>query len=527
MGGNRDLALVCKIWGFLKYHHPGLTDGRVDWDGSLVKILEELGVKDAQPDLDAIAWRLLREAGGPQHPCESCRIDLPEKPELNGMYKFWTGETSLSPELRKELEILQFQPRKQNYYIQANPNVGNPVFKNEKAYDEDLFPTRPYRLLSLFRFWNVIRYFYPYLYMRSSGEWDRVLDRFIGRFENARDITEYHLLVMELVAALNDGHGTVSSEVIEGHFGNLYLPVIFKWVEGRVVVWQSGTSELAKGDIILAVDGRPTEKIREELRAYAPGSNQAGREHSLNFLMLTGSEQEARLTVKRETGEVALTVPRITKKEWIAHFIQVPSEASAWKRIGEAGYIDMKVLKKTQIEKVFADLKNAPAIIFDLRNYPAFVLYQLGEKLNPKSMPFVSITRPDLNQPGIFVQKPTLSVGPNYRNEDYYKGWVLILVDETTMSRAEFTVMALQTAPRVRVIGSQTAGADGNVSTLPLPGGIRARFTGTGIFYPNGAETQGVGITPDIEIRPTILGIQNNKDEILERALLFIKNHGS
>ena len=48
-------------------------------------------------------------------------------------------------------------------------------------------------------------------------------------------------------------------------------------------------------------------------------------------------------------------------------------------------------------------------------------------------------------------------------------------------------------------------------------------FSGIGVYYPDRRETQRIGIIPDIEIKPTILGIQQGKDEVLDRALQFIE----
>ena len=83
--------------------------------------------------------------------------------------------------------------------------------------------------------------------------------------------------------------------------------------------------------------------------------------------------------------------------------------------------------------------------------------------------------------------------------------------------------MALQATGRSTLIGSQTAGADGNVSYVYLPGKITAVFTGLGIFYADGRQTQRIGLIPDIECRPTIEGIRAGRDEVLERALHFIR----
>ena len=84
--------------------------------------------------------------------------------------------------------------------------------------------------------------------------------------------------------------------------------------------------------------------------------------------------------------------------------------------------------------------------------------------------------------------------------------------------------MAFKKAPRATVIGSTTAGADGNVCQISLPGGISTMFSGLGVYYPDGGETQRIGIVPDIEIKPTIKGITDGKDELLEKAIQIIND---
>jgi C-terminal processing protease CtpA/Prc len=79
--------------------------------------------------------------------------------------------------------------------------------------------------------------------------------------------------------------------------------------------------------------------------------------------------------------------------------------------------------------------------------------------------------------------------------------------------------MAFRTAPGAIVIGSTTAGADGNVSTVPLPGNLSSYISGIGVFYPDNRPTQRVGIIPDIEVKPTIAGIRAERDELIEEAI--------
>ena len=86
--------------------------------------------------------------------------------------------------------------------------------------------------------------------------------------------------------------------------------------------------------------------------------------------------------------------------------------------------------------------------------------------------------------------------------------------------------MAFRVAPNATVIGSTTAGADGNVSGIPLPGGLRSMISGIGVFYPDKKPTQRVGIIPDIEVKPTLGGIRSGRDEVLEAALRHILGPG-
>jgi C-terminal processing protease CtpA/Prc len=103
----------------------------------------------------------------------------------------------------------------------------------------------------------------------------------------------------------------------------------------------------------------------------------------------------------------------------------------------------------------------------------------------------------------------------------------VILVDEVSQSQAEYTTMAFRSAPGAIVIGSTTAGADGNTSPIPLPGGFTTMISGIGVFYPDKKPTQRVGILPDVVVTPTIAGIRAGRDEVLEEAVRQILGPGT
>lgn len=98
----------------------------------------------------------------------------------------------------------------------------------------------------------------------------------------------------------------------------------------------------------------------------------------------------------------------------------------------------------------------------------------------------------------------------------------MILVDEASISQAQYTAMAFRSAPKAIVVGCTTAGADGNVSRVALPGGLETGISGIGVFYPDKTPTQRMGI----EAKLTIAGIRVHRDEVLEEALRQILGRG-
>jgi C-terminal processing protease CtpA/Prc len=194
------------------------------------------------------------------------------------------------------------------------------------------------------------------------------------------------------------------------------------------------------------------------------------------------------------------------------------------------GYMYAEKFKNGDSADIMAKFKDTKAIIIDLRCYPGgFMPFELtGGYFIPDKFQFVEFTKPVHHIPGYYLK---LGIDHYYRkigikfkgNKDYYKGMVVVLVNEWTQSSAEYQTMAFQATPNCVVVGSQTAGADGNVSSLPLPRNIMTWFSAVGVFYPDGTNTQRVGIRIDHYVEPTIEGIRQGRDEVLEKALEIIE----
>jgi hypothetical protein len=190
----------------------------------------------------------------------------------------------------------------------------------------------------------------------------------------------------------------------------------------------------------------------------------------------------------------------------------------------DVAYLKLSSVKAAEVPRYLEGMSGAKCVVIDIRNYPSeFMVFSLGQHLVKEPTPFVKFTVGDLRNPGAFSFGPPLSLTPI---APALEGTVAILVDEVSQSQAEYTTMAFRSRPGTVVVGSQTAGADGNVSNIPLPGGQRTMISGIGVFYPDGRPTQRVGIVPDVEVHPTIAGLRAGRDEVLETAVQRVLKRG-
>src|SRR5262249_8235051 len=120
----------------------------------------------------------------------------------------------------------------------AASSAASTVLRGQKdePYAEMWFPTAEYRLLALFRLWNVMHYFFPYKHLMDTS-WDDALAEFIPKFEANKTTLDYELTVYELAARLQDSHVTVgNATAVSRHLGEFAPPIFINSVEGQTVI---------------------------------------------------------------------------------------------------------------------------------------------------------------------------------------------------------------------------------------------------------------------------------------------------
>ncbi|MDR7856759.1 S41 family peptidase [Tissierella sp.] len=519
-----NLTLLGKVWGFLKYYHPKVAEGKYNWDYELFRILPKvIDVDKATRDKNLYSWI---ESQG------EFKIKDKIKPVL-GEVKIaanldWITNSNLSKELVLQLTNIKNAERTGiNNYVSLHWNVGNPNFKNEKPYEAMKYPDVGYQMLSLYRYWNIIEYYFPYKNLIEEN-WDGVLEEFIPKFINASNELEYKLAALELIGRVHDTHADIyGNPTLYDYFGVSLSPVKISFIENKAVVTGYYNEDLGKksglqlGDIIVGINKKPINNVVEDRLKYYPASNYPTKLRNISSDLLRSNDDFLDIEFIRENKKISSKIQCYPIDKIYAN--NSSTKKDCFKLINsDIGYIYPGTIKNKYISEIMTKTKNTKGLIIDLRCYPSeFIVFTLGSYLVPEKSEFAKITTGSTFDPGVFRMKTPIKVGK--KNLDYYKGKVVIIVNEETQSQAEYTAMAFKTAPNVTVIGSTTAGADGNVSEFYLPGKIYTMISGIGIYYPNGGETQRIGIVPDIEVHPTIEGIKEGRDELLEKAIEIIK----
>ncbi len=527
-----NLYVLAKVWGFLKYHHPKVAGGKTNFDKELFNVL--LPVTNAAGDngRNKLLLNWINSLGDENefavakpHPEKDVHI----KPNLN-----WLTDKGLwSEDLYNKLNnIYLHRNRSGNAYIKLAPGVLNPDFSGEEKYSSMNPADDGMRILALFRYWNIIEYFYPSKYLIKEN-WDDVLKEFIPLFVAQRNSLAYKLNCLKLINRIHDTHASISGDKdISTYLGTKYAATKARMVNGKLIVYAFADSALAAadglqpGDEILTVNHKTIAQCRKDLEQILCASNPAAadRNFALSYL-LRGNGDSLAITYEHDAvikaGRLKLYPMQVTNEAARKNYLATPS----YKLLNDSiGYITLATIKSNDLKTIFKTFEHTRGIVIDIRNYPSdFVPFSLAEYIKPASTAFVKFTNGDINNPALFIFNNTISNGS--KNIDYYKGKIVILVNEQTQSQAEYTTMALRTAPDAIVMGSQTAGADGNVSPIPFPGGFSSYISGIGVFYPDGRETQGIGIVPDIEVRPTREGIKKGIDELLEKAIQYISEN--
>ncbi len=234
---------------------------------------------------------------------------------------------------------------------------------------------------------------------------------------------------------------------------------------------------LKAGDIILAVDGHPT----QDMTMQESVSKIRGAKGSEVELLIMHKEAKLPSQVKIVRDSIPIISVKTRFLEEGYPWVRVTRFSDNTERELLAGLADAR--KKGAIKGIVLDLRNNPGGLLDQAAKVADVFLQSGE--------IVSIRGREQDGPRQFKAsaQDTDQTCP-----------LVVLVNAGSASASEIVAGALRDHKRGLLIGERTFGKGSVQNVIPMPDGSALKLTVALYYTPNGRSIQAEGIDPDLVV---------------------------
>ena len=343
------------------------------------------------------------------------------------------------------------------------------------------------------------------------------------------------LQVARLGATLQDGHcfwGLESGARSEGFAG--YAGLIFEFPQpgDAPIIAESAVDGLEPGDEIQSIGGVEIQDLRDAIEPYWQAATDGYTADLIGRQMrwLTGPTE---IVARAPDGtERRATATPLSGSEYYARLSQFARHPLHQNGPIEAAptlhYIDLdqrSISSADQLIGLVEAAQSASGVILDARGYPALFGGTIAQHFSSDA----EIRSAQFRVP--------VWVGPDQSETDesqyqrspedpVYTGPLVVLIGPATVSAGEDILLYLLGSDReLTVMGRQTAGTNGNLTGMDLPGGIYLTFTGMELLWPDGSPFHGSGIIPDIEVLPTAEDLAAGRDTELLAAIALLQGN--
>lgn len=550
---HQRLADYIKVWGFLKYYHSALGTGRADADTLFLKYVDEVVQAKDMKAYHVLLRAILKELGPAGF--------QPVQPDTSVLFTrndgtSWINTDMFLPaDIRGQLQMLRRNGYTDSVHQYLPASFHATEIAGEKRYDNIQYPNIPYQLLALARYWNAIEYLFPYKY-QIGKDWNGILLEQLPFFIEPMvpEVFERHLL--QLNAAINDTHGgIVQVKQPAKVYGGYFPPFAFRFAGDSIVVTDliDSTScarqDIRCGDILISLRGRSIGQNIKETEGYISASNLSKKKDLLSSLGLllpvrgfdsvvsvrwirNGRVRDKRILLQRPTAVFTARLNLLYRLQTgngtttkNAFVLQSVDKDIAWVDAANLSILYNTTADDRAVDSVLQRMRtHTKAILLDLRCYATQAVFynKFLAALGWELQPFCILKAHYRRFPGTYYIHDIFSPVNRPSVLPRYTGKIIVLVNEQTQSQSELIAMILQASGPASVVGAQSAGCDGDILTMPIPGGYTTRFSGRHVGYPDGTPSQQVGIRRDVMINYTTNGIASERDEILEAALRLV-----
>ena len=236
---TQKLATTCKVWGFLKYYHPNVASGKFNWDEQLFTILSQVEKATTKEAFSKVLENWIVSLGEVKKIAPIKDSDTLTYFYKNLDLKWLNNNTNFSKKVSEKLEFIKNNRAagKQHYvYLELhNENSSEGIkLQNEIQYPDFKWDDRNLRLLTLFKYWNIIEYFYPNKYLMDQ-KWDTSLTDVLSKFTVCTSEEEFHEAVGEIISKISDSHSYYYPEYKGMAFGHYFMPKSHPFIFGIIV----------------------------------------------------------------------------------------------------------------------------------------------------------------------------------------------------------------------------------------------------------------------------------------------------
>ncbi|HMW01889.1 MAG TPA: S41 family peptidase [Acidobacteriota bacterium] len=559
--GLRNVTTFSRVLGYVRYFHPADQAAQIDWDDFAVQGIRKIeSAKDSKALIHQLTdlfspiaptVQIYQTGNKPPLPAElkfplpgtvpehvvtwyhrGCRVK--KGGDSNGVYESTRAyHPIVQGQLPKEvaapdqpfvadlgngisvsIPISVFATGKKTLPLKA-PGASQPIVLERFTGDD-----RATRLADIALAWNTFQHFYPYFDVVKT-DWPAVLPESLKEAAIAPDGQAFLLTLQRMVAQLQDGHGFVS----QGGLSQGALPFQWDWAENRLVVTEVAASiadKIKRGDVVESVNGLSTEKAIFEKETLISGATpQWKRFIALQQLRSGKIKTEVKLDLRRaDNSTYQITLPFGVPPEGL--------EETRPPKLHELKpgifYIDVERITDDDFQQALPQLIQAKGVIFDFRGYPncSPMVIQHLTKTPIESARFMVplVSTPDHQNMINFDQAGRWNLPPL---SPYISAKKVFLTDGRAISYAESCMGIIEAYKLGEIVGTATAGTNGNVNPFRLPGDYRISWTGMKVVKHDGSPHHGVGIKPTIRLERTIQGIREGRDEQLDKAVELLK----
>lgn len=540
-----NLVAFTKSYGYIRYFHPLNESSKIDWNKFLLYGISKTVYCKNNDELRDSLTQLFR-------PISDRARFLSYKPVANEGQTYRSTDTLFFHQYRgiktSDLSYLPFKDYQvkisnnsfidsslfstipnyhENYCIQLIPNlfINFPVVTRKainkwdvRDFDQQIINETRLQLTKeqiksladIITFWNIVQHFYPY-HTESGMNWEYTLKSIIEKVLNDPHDYNADKYIYMLGKEMRDGHFRVESNLKKG----FYLPINLRLLDSIPIVIESfDTTIFKKGDVLRTINHKPVAFLIDSVKSYWSGSDEFVNSWSINNIHRSQNSDEVTVELLRGKRVLSLSVKR-------AYFNRKPKSSFLDNEIYYCNLSDANC----NIDTLINIASKKYALILDWRNGSNMLLvHKLFQHLTDDTLP-----------PPFKFMIPQL-VYPDHKFDTYYepeqfvtplkpriRTKIVILSSPSNMSYQESIIKMAQLYNLSTIVGETTGGVEGSINYSTLPSGLVVGWTGMKVINLDGSQHHIIGIKPNVLITPTLEGLKAGKDEVLDKALEYLR----